>query len=520
VLLVRRKVVLTAVLAAALVAAGCGGGGGSDAGTASNPQGSLAGPDQSIAVAGSEPAQVDFHKNVDNGGRLSLGQVYETLYIADKGGQIVPLLADGQPTRIDDATYEIKLKTGVTFSDGTPFNADSAVFSINRVVSPQLATQLADVSTIAGAEKVDDTTVRVKTKTASPLLANRLMTTAMYRPTTTDPTKPDQIIGTGPYKVVSYTPGTGTKLTYNEKYRGDKPQVTAVEVRFIPDAGTRVQAISAGEVDVVPEITPLEAKGLQNVVATSKPAWSAFVRLNTLTGGTEDVKLRQAMNYAVDRDAIVTQVFGDQYASTSQCTPLPMGTGGTSSNVKMPYTYDPEKAKQLVNEAGANGRTIEMISSSGAFTEDRAVAELVAQSLNAIGLKINLQYLSPFSVYSAQLIKSQTNAPPMTFAGMVDSRSHVDRALQNYYSSSGPPSAFNDPEVDKLITEATSAADQQAAQPVYDRLLQRACDEAAYIYLFDYKTIFGLSPRIKWEPGVDSFGWNLRYDQMQVYENE
>lgn len=504
-------------VAAALVVAGCSGGGSSGPGTTSSPQGELAGPDQSIVIAGVEPAQVDFHKNVDNGGRLSLGEVYETLYIADKDGTIVPLLADGQPTRVDDTTYDIKLKQGVVFSDGTPFDADSAVFSINRVVSPQIATQLADVSTIAGAEKVDANTVRVRTKAASPLLANRLMTTAMYRPQTTDPTRADQIIGTGPYKLVSLTPGTGAKLAYNDRYRGQKPQVTNVEVRFIPDAGTRVQAISAGEVDVVPEITPLEAKGLQNVVATSKPAWSAFVRLNTLRGGTEDATLRQAMNYAVDRDAIVKQVFGE-YATPSQCTPLPMGTGGTSSNIKMPYTYDPEKAKQLIAQAGATGRSIDMVSSSGAFTEDRAVAELVAQSLNAVGLKINLQFLSPFSVYSAQLIKSQENAPPMTFAGMTDSRSHVDRALSNYYSSSGPPSAFNDPEVDKLITEATSAADQKAAQPVYDRLLQRACDEAAYIYLYDYKTIFGLSPRIKWEPGVDSFGWNLRYDQMQVYQ--
>lgn len=511
-----RFLTAVAVIAAAALA-GCAGGGG-PAGTAGGgTQGELAGPDQSIVVAGVEPGQIDFHKNVDNGGRQTLGSVYETLFVPDQDGTVVPLLAEGMPTRVDDTTYEIALKQDVVFSDGTPFNADSAVFSINRVVSPEIATQLADVASVAGAQKVDEYTIRVLTRVPSPLLANQLMTTAMYRPQTTDPNSVDQIIGTGPYKLVSFTPGSEARIAYNERYRGEKPQITDVTIRYIPDAGTRVQAIAAGEVDIVAEITPLEAQTLENVVATSRPAWSAFVRLNTVTGPTTDVRVRQAMNYAVNRQAIVEQVFGEEYASPSQCTPLPMGTGGTSPAITMPYNYDPERARQLLTEAGAIGQEITMFSSSGAFTEDRAVAELVAQYLNDVGLRINLQYLSPFSVYLQELIKSQEDASPMMFAGLTDSRAHVDRALSNYYSSSGPPSAFNDPEVDRLIAEATTAPDQEAAQPLYNQLLQRACDQAAFIYLYDYKTLFGLSPRIKWEPGVNSFGQNLRYAEMQVH---
>jgi peptide/nickel transport system substrate-binding protein len=503
----------------ALFASACGG---DDEGTKSSSAsktataappvtGKDAGPDQEITVAsGAEAASLDIQKQDDDGTFIVLWRVYEALYDFDVEGKVEPLLAEGMPTEVDKTTWEVKLKPGVTFSDGEPFNADAAVKAIERIIDPKYATGFSETSTIAGAEKVDDTTIHVKTKAPDGLIANRLAIIKMVNADAAG--YPKKATGTGPYLLDSYEAGGNAELSYNDKYRGEKPQVTKVHIKNIPDESTRIQALEAGEVDVVPGLSPDQGDKVPSNVASGKPVYIGLIRINAIEGVTSDVKVRQAINMAIDGKAVAESLFSG-YATEGTCQPAPVHVG--NPDLKN-YPFDTAKAKALVEEAGATGKEVLLSFASGVFPQDRVLGQAIAQTLEQTGLKIKLT-LQGYKPWLEDIYAHGAKAPALVFTESDNNFGTPASKVALFYSSKGPVSTYSDPEMDAMIKAAESVTDATERDAAYNAILKKGCDDAALASIYERKELYGLSKRVTFEPNPVAYS-KMYYDEMKIVE--
>jgi peptide/nickel transport system substrate-binding protein len=506
------------------VAAGCGGSGDGDSegepiAQEAKAEGPSAGPDQEITIAaGAEPAGLDPQKEDDDGVSLTLHRVYEALYDFDVDGNLVPLLADGEATQVDDTTWEVKLKEGVKFSDGSPFTADDVKYSIDRITDSDYGSAFTQIGTVKETQVVDDTTVRFITKAPDPLLPRNLKVARIVSEGAGETKEWKDSNGTGPYKIASYDAGSRLVLEYNENYRDEKPQVTTVNIRFMPDAGTRTQALEAGEVDVIAGISPDQVSRAPKVAATAGPTVTGIVRLNTLEGPFADEKVRQAVNYAVDKEAINESLYSG-YAEPAKCQVTLPSAANFNESLK-PYPYDPEKAKQLVEDAGAVGEEVEISWSTGVFPQDRALGEVVAQAINATGLKANVKF-SEYNTWLKDIYATGADAPHGVWTESDDPLGDVSGQISFFYTTDGPVSTFDGSKngVDDLFAKASTSMDEGERGELFGEIAQKGCDTAALLFLNARKDIIAMSERMGYQPYAQTYS-KLVYDDMQVSKTE
>ncbi|HEY4278251.1 MAG TPA: ABC transporter substrate-binding protein [Conexibacter sp.] len=512
-----RRVGVAALAACALIVAGCGGSSGGDsssnsASSGSKPKsgGTSAGANQTITVAsGAEAESLDPQKKDDDGNSIVLWRVYESLYDFDVNGELVPLLADGMPKAIDDTTWEVKLRPNVKFSDGQPFDAKSVVSSIERIIDPKYATGFSETATIKGAEAVDDTTVRITTKGPDGLLPNRLAIVKML-PSKLPADFPKTAVGTGPYLLKSYEAGGNAQLVVNPTYWGKKPQITTVNIKNIPDESTRLQALNTGEVDVVPGLSPDQADKAPSSVTSSKAVYVGLLRVNTLKGPLADVKARQALAHSIDRQSIADSLFKGS-AIPSSCQPTPVHVGNPDLKE---YSFDLNQAKQLVQESGTNGKSVDMTWTTGVFPQDRVVGQAVAQGMSQSGLKVNLK-LKGYKAFLTDIYAHGPDAPPLVFTESDNNLGSPASKVGLFYASDGPVSSVNSPEMDALLKDASSKVDPAERDAAYNKVLELGCKDADLITIYERKELYGLAKRIEFAPNPVAYS-KMYYDQMKV----
>jgi peptide/nickel transport system substrate-binding protein len=508
-----------------LVLSACGGSGDSDSGSSQGdstsagklegnlPTGKEAGPDQEISIASPyPPITLDPQFSSDPGLNTVTWRINEGLTYRNAAGEFVPALASEMPKQIGPTTWEVKLVEDAEFSDGTPFNADAAVFSIERIIDPDYGTGLAEPATLKGAEKVDDYTIRLHTLEPDPILDQKLHSVKMV-----DPKNPDienDPIGTGPYMLESYSPGSEAVLVASPTYRGEQPQVTKVRIKFIPDEGTRLQAMQAGEADLVPTVSPDQLGQLDHYVPSEGPVWSSFARLNSHDDLLSDQKVREALNYAVDKQAIVDGLFAG-FGEVSPCQVA--GFQPDADRSLEPYPYDPEKAKELVEEAGATGKKLTIDWSSGYFTMDRPLGELLQEQLGQTGLDVTVRF-NPGEKHLEKAFVTGADGDQATYFGSTDPLGDISRNVILWLKGEGPVSVYENKQLDAKIAAAETEEDTTKRSERFREVLADACDQAALLYLVDWADLFALSDRLTWNPGVYSTGGRWAFDDMTVVE--
>lgn len=509
----KRMAAVAALIVLAQALAACGGdssssGGGSQ--PAAKTGGTPAGQDQSITVAsGAEAESLDPQSKDDDGMMLVTWRIYEGLYDFDVDGELVPLLAEGMPEAIDDTTARIKLKPDVTFSDGQPFDAKAAVASIERIIDPKFATGFSETATLKSAKAIDDHTIEITTKGPDGLLANRLAVVKML-PAKLPDGFPQKTVGTGPYVLDSYQAGGNAVLKANPKYRGEKPQITTVQIKNIPDEGTRLQALKTGEVDVVPGLSPDQAADSPNSATSRKAVYVGLLRPNTIKGVMSDQRVRQALSMAVDREAIAKTLF-EGNAIPSSCQPNPVHVGDPSLK-ELPFDVD--KAKQLVQQAGAAGKTVNVTWTTGVFPQDRVVGQAVAQNMEATGVKVNLK-LKNYKAFLEDIYARGEKATDLVFTEADNNLGSAAGKVILFYPSDGPVSTVDDPEMDALFKVATAETDPDKRDAAFNKTLQRGCEQVDLLTLYERKELFGLSERVEFEPNPVAYS-KIYYDQMKV----
>ncbi|MGD9705769.1 MAG: ABC transporter substrate-binding protein, partial [Acidimicrobiia bacterium] len=430
----KRYRILGSLLVLGLVAAACGGDDdGDDAATEETSGGggsAVEGAEITIAL-GSEPTSLDPHLVDDGGERAINDNIYETLLTRDAQGALQPSLATALPTQVDPTTWEFTLREGVTFHDGSPFNADSVVATIDRIVAI-----VADGSndnagffgSLAGAEKVDDTTVRIMTKEQDGVLPARMYWLKMVAAGAKDvadlSSAPN---GTGPYKFVSQSKGVNAVIEANADYWDGAPQIAKVTYEFSDDSATRLAGLKSGKYDLITNLGP------QDVAQAPKSAQvqgqeHPVIILDADDGITADVEVRKALNLAVDKDAIAKNIFGG-FASVDAGQLLSPSILGFNDAISA-YPYDPEQAKQILADAGVAGQTIQLVGESGRWLKDKDILEAVAGYWTEAGLTVNLGILE-FGAYLDVLFDRENRADSV-FVSSSNDILDADRQLSTY----------------------------------------------------------------------------------------
>lgn len=453
--------------------------------------------------------------------RRVYGHMFDPLFhrIYDKDGQpqIVPKLAT-KVERIDDLTLVYTLRQGVKFSNGEPFNAQVMVFTREQMLDPtsQAAGQAGQVDRI---EVVDDYTMKVVMKQADPFAEDLFVDSFFPVPpkayaemggTKEFGVKP---IGTGPYVLEEWKKGDSITMKANPSYWGGMPLADRVVVRVMPEVSTRVDALLAKEVDIVEGITPLlstrvkdsDVARLSVPPGSPQPIWGGLI---TDRPPLNDKRVRQAINYAVNKEAIVRRVLLGYGEVMSQ--PCASGTDCYNPAVQ-PYPYDPNKAKELLKAAGVENVEIPFQFSSGVMPNGKEVAQAIAADLAAVGIKVN-----PVDVERGVFLRDFTDGVGrhknfgdifiMYYAAGVRPQTV---ALRRVLLSSDAWNAehYVNPEVDNLIKEADRTFDADKRKQLYGRIAEIVHEDAPWLFLFAPKSIWGVSKALKWEAQPDDMVW-------------
>ncbi len=501
----KRVGVLGALLAFTLVAAACGSDSKSSTSNATETTGggTATGADITIAL-GSEPTSLDPMLVDDGGERAINDNIYETLLARTATGDLEPGLATALPTQVDDTTWEFKLREGVTFHDGSPFNADSVIASVDRMVGLVKDGKTDNdgfFGTLTGAEKVDDLTVRIMTDGPDGVLPARMYWLKMIAASAKDSADlSDAPNGTGPYTFVSRETGSNIVLAKNDKYWGDAPAISKVTYEFVSEGGTRLAGLKSGKYDLITNLPPQDvdqAPASAKVQGQEHPV----LILDADEGITADPNVRKALNLAVDKQAIADKVYGGYAAPDAGQLLSPSILGFNSSLSAFPY--DPAEAKRLIEAAGVAGQTITLVGeSSGRWLNDKELVEAVAGYWTEAGLKVDLQ--SPeFGAY-LDILFNRDNRADAIFVSSSNDILDPSRQLATYYSSAGIGSSNSNEELAALVDQGRTELDPAKRQSIYEQAVKIGYDEAYFTFLVNNQDLYGLSTRMQWTPRVDS----------------
>ncbi|WP_313370210.1 ABC transporter substrate-binding protein [Achromobacter animicus] len=452
---------------------------------------------------GTEPSTLDPQTAQDGSERAVSRNIFETLLTRTPAGELVPQLATALPRQIDATTWEVTLRPNLKFSDGKPLDAAAVAASINRIVDPKTASrQRPFFLGIKQAEAVDAVTVKVHTNGADPALPARLSWLTIVSPAAAaDGSLSQKPVGSGPYVLTEWSKGNRIVLTKNPNYWNPKAvgNVDRATYRFVAEPGTRLSGLRAGDFDFITNLLPEDTKRVAKAV-TLKGTDLPFVSLNALKGLTADVRVRQALNYAVDKEALANDLYGG-YASVSHGQLLAPGWFGYDASIK-PYPYDPKRATELLKAAGAHGKSIDLYAPSGRWLKDKELAETIAAYWEAAGLKVNFRVLA-WAEYLDALNKNRVPTEAQISSSHSNQLLDADRTLSAYYAEGGVAAANDNAELKKLIEDARQEADPAKRQTLYSKALQIGRDQAYLVFLLGGGEIFGLSKRVDFSPRVD-----------------
>jgi len=451
------------------------------------------------------PNSLDLPQCAERNASTTAWHMYDTLLWVNEEGILEPALAKDWDVSEDGSEYTFYLRDDVTFHNGEPFNADAVVFSWERAKDAgfeysnlwQLATTV---------EKVDDYTVKITTEGPDALFLttvadNWAIIPPQYFQEVGQVGFDEHPVGTGPFVFVEWVKGDRIVLKANPDYwREDTPKIENLIFRPIPESATRVAAIQTGEVDIVTRLSSEEAQSLLGVpnVTVIKYAQARvyYIAFNNVTTGvgqpTEDPLVRQAMNYAVDIEAIIDSLFNG-FAKPAIGF---VATGELGYDNVEPFGYDPDKARDLLAQAGyPDGFEMDMACPAGAYTHFEEVCEAVAGYLGEVGIQVNLEIMESGHYWDLEAAKE---LPPL----FGDSWSATDgeayrRLIGALGGEEAAYSSWTDETIIDMLVEIKSTIDQEERAKLYGELQVYMRDNPPFIYLYEPYTFEAINTRVQ-----------------------
>jgi peptide/nickel transport system substrate-binding protein len=439
--------------------------------------------------------------------------IYETLTDLDENQEVVPGLAE-EWEEVDETTWDFKLREGVTFHDGEELNAEVVKMNFDRLVDPEIASPRAFLfDAVESTEVVDDYTIRINLEYPyAPLLANLAHSgTAVMSPAVieedyaqmedggdVDAYVNQNPIGTGPFVFDEWTSGESVVLSKNEDYWGEEAKLDSVTFKVVTEQSTRVAELETETSHVADNIGPnniSRVEGTDGVHVLQEPSVSlSYVGINVQKEPFDDVRVRQAISMAIDKQQIIEGVMnGVGIEAVGPLAPPVFGYDESVSGIE----YDPEQAQELLAEAGyEDGFSTTIWTNDNEQRVDIAVN--VQAQLEEIGVEVEIEELE----WGAYLERTANGEHDMYILGWSTVTSDADYGMYPLFHSdslgeTGNRSFIEDDELDELLDEARRETDPDARQELYSQAQELLVELAPMLYLNHQEYLLGVNDSVK-----------------------
>lgn len=419
-----------------------------------------------------------------------------------KTDEIKPMLAKEWKVSDDQMTYTFTLQDNVKFQSGNPVNAQAVIWSLDHVKNSKSGGFLYGLTKIDKYTAIDDKTVEIHLSQPNHLFLQIL---PMYTFSIIDPTVvkekgadylKNNAAGSGPYKMEKWDPATEAVFTANTNYWQGAAKISKVTMKFIKEPSNRVTLLSKGDVDMAIEIPAKDVADLKkndNLAVRSDPSNRIlYLALNNKVKPFDNVKVRQAIAYAIPYDKLVHDVMYDQAKQLKSA--VASNTPGFT-DAGFVYKYDLDKAKQLLKEAGyENGFSFDFTLGSG-FQDWQDDAVLIQAELAKIGVKMNIQNVARAQFLEMQKEKNLTAYISKWTSFVNDPGYHLGFLL--YGKGSSNYGNYENPQVDKLWEQANAEPDQAKRDVLYKQAQEIITTDAPWAYLYEYNRVVGMNKAMK-----------------------
>ncbi len=492
-----RAIALATAGALAVALAGCAGGAPTEP-TATPQQGGTL----TVSVGG-DPLAIDpalIRSGFGTQMSLLMAQTLTTYFYT---GELQGLLATEWESNDAGDEWTFKLREGVTFQDGTPFDAEAVKANIERLLDPALEVITSnDVGAFTeSVEVVDDLTVIFHLTQPVGYFPSALsnQTSAFTSPASWTEggntyENASEVVGTGPYQLVEWVENDHLTVQRYEDYWGDPAYYEEQIFRFIPDANARETALRAGEIDIATGISPANLDSLKadptldaTVTFGTRVNYMAFNTVSTVNPALQEEAVRQALNYAIDKQAIVDNVlFGAGDINTS-----PVVNGAVGQCAQPAYDYDPDKAQEILDDAGITDLAITIITPNGRFLQDSQTAEAVAGYLRDIGITVDGPQIQDNAANQAIITEpadvAATDPLNQLFIWSFGADfPHPSQYFGRQFSTTGGLnfSHYSNDEVDQLVLDAAAEPDPDTAADLYCQAQEIVWEAAPHLWLW------------------------------------
>ena len=437
-----------------------------------------------------------------------LYNVYETLVRIDEKGEIKPLLARSWSVSPDGSVYTFKLEPNATFASGKPVNAAAVIASFERTRDGENTTEVLkkQMSHVKEMRAVDERTVEVSlTGPSRRWLYDITSTAGIIYDLSSGQNLSEQPAGSGPYVFSRHDIGSVVSLARNKQYWGTGPRVDEVNFRYYADANAMVAAMLSGQLDIisnlaVPQSVSQFSDASRFKVLEGTTNGEVVLGFNHSNPALSNLKVRQAINHAIDRRAVLDSVWGGKGTLIGSMVPP---TDPWYEDLSNTYPYDPAKAKQLLEEAGyASGLTLRLRVPTLPYGPP--IAKLVAAQLRAVGIEVSVEELD-FSTWLSQVYTQHDY--DMTVVAHVEPWDLPQFANPNYYWK------YNNPQFAELINKADAAPTNTEQETILKEAAKLLADDAAADWLFLLPNLVVTTTEIS---GITTNATGLSFDMTHV----
>ncbi|MFB4325868.1 glutathione ABC transporter substrate-binding protein [Priestia sp. BR_2] len=461
----------------------------------------------------SDPPSMDPHMSTDQQTSVMTTHIYNTLVIHDKDLNIQPGLAESWKA-IDELTWEFKLRQGVKFTDGSPFNAEVVKANIDRMQDPEVASPRASlVGMIKEVKVVDEYTVQLVTEYAfSPLLAH--LAHSAVSMVSAEAIKLDyeklkagekagaylaqNPVGTGVFKLESWNPGQEVKLVANADYWGDKAKVERVTFKVVSEEGTRIAELETGYAHIIDPVSPSSISRIESTDGMSLNRQASlslsYIGFNNNKEPFNDVRVRQALSMAINKDEIISGIY--EGTGIPAVGPLAPDVNGYDATVK-PIEHNIDKAKELLKEAGYEGGF-----STTIWTNDNPerikIAEYVQSKLKELNVEVKIEVVE----WGAYLAQTAEGKHDMFVLGWSTVTADADYGMYELFHSKnvgepGNRTFTKDPELDELLDAGRKENDPEQRKLIYKQAQEKLVELAPMLYIHHQEYLNGVSSKVE-----------------------
>lgn len=433
-----------------------------------------------------------------------LHSIYDSILDLSDDGELVPLAAESF-TIVDDLTFEVVLREGLTFHDSSPVTVDAIERSIVHVQQSE-GPAAANFGAIVEVETVDDRTVLIRTAEPAPWLPSQLAVWMVLFPEgiTTDDFERAPM-GSGPYRFVSHDAGSEIVLERNPDYPADSPKGTAlaerVRYRFVPESTTRVADLATGVAHIVDAIPQDQAGAIEESGGRAIEApvlGTSFLRMVNDVPPFDDPLVRRAINHAIDVETIGAALVSTEANRLASLYPEERSIGFDPD--LMPFAYDPERARELLAEAGYGDGFETTLQYTGGGRDD--VMQAIAANLAEVGIQVTIEVTELAAFNGSWTDPESAPLRYVTWRPVYDPHT----LLSLMFASSGPLSRYADDEADSLITAAATESDPDARAGLYRDLGQYFQESPPAVFLWNLTAIYGVAGAgLDWQPRGDEY---------------